>query len=307
MQKHWFFFAGVLAVCSVPGFSQTSPILNGDYAGMLGQMHVKLHVVTGSDGSLSATVDLPDQHMFASQCTDIQLNGSALSYSVPKFHGTWTGVLSADGSVLTGVWSAGQPQALNMTRVGGGQSAAAAATASPAVGRDGPGDATEAVASGGQYPPCPMGSLANYWTGTTWAPLHAPQVIGGKAGFSMGSAFKNGPLMAGTMGQTTIEQFKGAESSTTVVGDKAAFCFFNGANMSPTYLLGTVGVKGDKREFEVRRATGPLNWIEPKQQQTVDQSLFGNNSILVTPKTPLPPGQYIVGMNSSNIYDFGVR
>jgi len=79
MPKTWCFFALLLAVCAVPGFSQASPNLAGDYAGMLGSMHVKLHVIAGSDGSLSATVDLPDQHMFASQCADLQLNGNRSS------------------------------------------------------------------------------------------------------------------------------------------------------------------------------------------------------------------------------------
>jgi len=307
MPKTWCFLALLLAICAVPCFSQAGPNLAGDYAGMLGSMHVKLHVIAGSDGSLSATVDLPDQHMFASQCTDLQLNETALSYSVPKFHGTWTGVLSADGNSLTGVWSAGQPQALNMTRVGGGQPAATATVAPvSAAGVAGAGDGAGATASDRQFPTCPMGSMANYWTGTAWAPLHAPQIIGGRQGFSMGAAMKGGPLMAGTMGQTTIEQFKGAESLTTA-GSKTAFCFFNGANMNPTYLLGTVGMKGDNREFEIKRATGPEKWIEPKRQQPVEQSLFGNNWILVTPTAPLPPGQYIVGMSPSTIYDFGVK
>ena len=52
----------VFAVLAIAGllphvtFSQQTP----DYAGMLGPLHVKLHLTTARDGTLSGTVDSPD-------------------------------------------------------------------------------------------------------------------------------------------------------------------------------------------------------------------------------------------------------
>jgi len=101
----------------------------GDYAGMLGPLHVKLHVVAASDGTLSCTVDSPDQGMSGVKCADFHVNGQALSFTVPSVNGTWTGLISNDGSSLTGVWSQGSPTPLNLTRV---STTAAASTSAPA-------------------------------------------------------------------------------------------------------------------------------------------------------------------------------
>ena len=79
----------------------------GDYARMLGPLHVKLHVTAASDGTLSCTVDSPDQGMSGVKCADFHVNGQALSFTVLAVNGTWTGLISNDGSSLTGVWSQG--------------------------------------------------------------------------------------------------------------------------------------------------------------------------------------------------------
>jgi hypothetical protein len=95
---------------------------------MLGPLHVKLHVIAASDGTLSCTVDSPDQGMSGVKCADFQVNGQALSFTVPTVNGTWTGLISNDGSSLTGVWSQGSPTPLNLTRI----SATAADSSAPA-------------------------------------------------------------------------------------------------------------------------------------------------------------------------------
>lgn len=56
----------VLAIAGVAprfGVAQQKPDLAGEYAGLLGPLHVKLHLVAAHDGSLSGTVDSPDQGM----------------------------------------------------------------------------------------------------------------------------------------------------------------------------------------------------------------------------------------------------
>lgn len=110
----------VLAIAGVAprfGVAQQKPDLAGEYAGLLGPLHVKLHLVAAHDGSLSGTVDSPDQGMVGLPCADIHLNGQALSFTVPTVQGTWTGLISGDGSSLSGVWSQGSPTPLNLTRV----------------------------------------------------------------------------------------------------------------------------------------------------------------------------------------------
>jgi len=98
-------------------FAQQKPDFVGDYAGFSGPLHVKLHLVAARDGTLSGTVDSPDQNMYGVPCADVHANGQALSFTVPMVRGTWTGLLSADGSSLSGVWSQGSPVPLNLTRV----------------------------------------------------------------------------------------------------------------------------------------------------------------------------------------------
>jgi hypothetical protein len=115
--------------------AQSSLNLAGDYAGTLTGMPVTLHLIASSTGGYSATVDNPAQGMSAVPCSDIQVNGQALSFSVPSVRGTWTGVVSGDATTLTGVWNQGRPMALNLARVAGtvASAGAASAAASPAA------------------------------------------------------------------------------------------------------------------------------------------------------------------------------
>lgn len=113
-------FALVVAgICAVSlGFAQQRNDFAGDYAGMLGPLHVKLHIVAGPGGSITANVDSPEQNLYALPCSDLSINGQVLSFSVPNVRGEWTGVLSADHNSLSGVWKQGSPMALIFTRSG---------------------------------------------------------------------------------------------------------------------------------------------------------------------------------------------
>jgi hypothetical protein len=102
-------FVSVFFMMAALGFSQQKPDLTGDYAGLLGPLHVKLHLMAGSDGTLIGTVDSPDQNMFGLQCTDFHVNGESLSFNVPMVHGTWIGFVSGNGSLLSGMWNQGSP------------------------------------------------------------------------------------------------------------------------------------------------------------------------------------------------------
>lgn len=54
----------VFSVTDALCFTRQKPTLAGDYAVSLESMHVSLHLVAGGDGTLTGTVDSPDQHVF---------------------------------------------------------------------------------------------------------------------------------------------------------------------------------------------------------------------------------------------------
>ncbi len=118
------------------GFAQQQPDLTEDYAGTLAPYHVKLHLNTARDGTLTGTVDSPDAGLMGMQCTDIHVNGQTLSFTVPVVHGTWIGFISGNGASLSGTWSQGSPMPLNFTRIATTGTATSTAPASQA----GPGE-----------------------------------------------------------------------------------------------------------------------------------------------------------------------
>ena len=97
--------------------AQQKPNFVGDYAGMLGPLHVKVHVIAATDGKLSCTVDSPDQGMVGLPCADFQVNGQAVSFKVPSVGGTYSGLISGDSSSVSGMWSQGTPTPLTVTRM----------------------------------------------------------------------------------------------------------------------------------------------------------------------------------------------
>jgi CubicO group peptidase (beta-lactamase class C family) len=102
-------FAFALSPCSA---QQPSPA--GDYAGMLGPLHVKLHIKADARGALTGTLDSVDQGANGIPCADFHLDGKALSFTVPAVHGKWKGTVTSDG--LDGTWNQGAAQPLKFTR-----------------------------------------------------------------------------------------------------------------------------------------------------------------------------------------------
>ena len=113
-----FAFLGFCIVAAMPfgAQAQTTPSVSGDYAGMLGPLHLRLHLKLAPSGTLSGTMDSPDQGANGLACADFKLDGNALSFSVPIVHGTWKGTVSADARTLTGTWDQGNPMPLVFTR-----------------------------------------------------------------------------------------------------------------------------------------------------------------------------------------------
>lgn len=104
----------LLFVTTNLAIAQAKSDIAGDYAGTLGTLHLKLHITAAPDGSLSGTLDSPDQGANGIPCSEFQYNGAALSFSVPAVHGTWKGTVA--GNQLNGTWSQGQALPLVFTR-----------------------------------------------------------------------------------------------------------------------------------------------------------------------------------------------
>jgi hypothetical protein len=275
----------------------------GDYAGMLGPYHVKLHVHPAADGSLTATVDSPDANMFGMQCTNFLMSGPAFSFNVPMVQGTWSGVVSVDGSSLTGFWTQGtqgpqaQPHALSLTRGVGATNTADP----PAALVQQPVPVQQAQQSATQ---CPPTSVANYWDGASWKPLRTPEALTTERGFSVHEAMKN--PFNNMRGNTYIMKYKGTDSATVVASD-TRFCFTVGTNSTAQYLLGTLDVKDGHREIEYTQSNrGSEGWLPAKRQRPINSQRASDTMILITPAEPLPPGQYIVGTSFLQVYDFTV-
>lgn len=95
-------------------WAQQSPNVAGDYAGMLGPLHVRLHVKVDAAGAITGTLDSTDQGAMGIPCADFHLDGQALTFTVPAVHGKWNGTVTSDG--LQGTWDQGTPQPLNFAR-----------------------------------------------------------------------------------------------------------------------------------------------------------------------------------------------
>ena len=113
-----FVLLGVYMLTTMPfgARAQAAPNIAGNYAGVLGPLHVKLHLKVDAANGITGTLDSPDQGANGLSCADFKVQGEALSFSVPIVHGTWKGTVSADAKTLTGTWDQGNPMPLVFTR-----------------------------------------------------------------------------------------------------------------------------------------------------------------------------------------------
>jgi len=84
-----------------------TPKLGGDYLGMLGALHLKLHLKVGASGATEGTLDSVDQGAIGLACANFRLDEKMLSFDVPSVGGKWHGTISGDGAMLNGSWSQG--------------------------------------------------------------------------------------------------------------------------------------------------------------------------------------------------------
>jgi D-alanyl-D-alanine-carboxypeptidase/D-alanyl-D-alanine-endopeptidase len=98
-------------VCLGAAAAQT-PKAVGDYSGMLGPLHGKLHLKADASGTLQCTLDSVEQGATGLPCANVRLDGNALTFEIPVVGGKWHGTVSADGATLDGSWSQGTEQPL---------------------------------------------------------------------------------------------------------------------------------------------------------------------------------------------------
>jgi len=90
--------------------------ISGDYAGDLAGLPIKLHLTDGPDGTLSGTVDSPNQGAAGIPCADFHRDGDSLSFTIPSIHGTWKGKIESKGLTLSGIWNQGTPTPIVLAR-----------------------------------------------------------------------------------------------------------------------------------------------------------------------------------------------
>jgi len=125
MHKRWFaWIAGrslfcllLLGACFADAAeSQDTAKFGGDYTGTIGPLVVKVHIVRTADGTLSATLDSPNQGAAGIPCTNVTLNGTVLSFDVPSVNGSFKGTIADHGDAIDGAWTQGNPIALKLGR-----------------------------------------------------------------------------------------------------------------------------------------------------------------------------------------------
>ncbi len=99
------------------------PSLVGDWSGQLNAMGTSLriifHVQEAADGTLTATLDSPDQGASGLQVNEVSLDGDQVRMVARGISGVYTGTLRPGAQAIDGTWAqGGQTFALNLERAG---------------------------------------------------------------------------------------------------------------------------------------------------------------------------------------------
>jgi pimeloyl-ACP methyl ester carboxylesterase len=110
---------GLMCVVSFAGLGAQEavmPDIEGTWAGTLsvpngGSLRLAFNVTRQEDGTLSATMDSPDQGALGIPMDGVTLDGDTIRFTIAAVQGEYAGVLSEDGNGLSGLWKQG-PMAL---------------------------------------------------------------------------------------------------------------------------------------------------------------------------------------------------
>ncbi len=109
----------VTLVAVLAGSSAIAQSIAGEWQGTLKvgaqELRLVLHVGKNKRGALQATFDSVDQDAFGISVTSIAFKDSKLDFTIESIHGSYEGVLSADGKTIRGTWMQGTPLPLDFT------------------------------------------------------------------------------------------------------------------------------------------------------------------------------------------------
>lgn len=104
---------------SIPGLANAQTIL-GDWQGSLKagtvELRLVIHIKKAADGGFTGTMDSIDQGAIGIPISSVDLKDSKVRFEIDAVHGTYEGIVSADGTGIHGTWSQGQPTRLDFVR-----------------------------------------------------------------------------------------------------------------------------------------------------------------------------------------------
>jgi len=119
--KHNFFINLALIAATFTPFCRAQTQIAGDWQGMLsvngGQLHIVLHIIVAKDGSLSATVDNPDQGQMGVAADAVTFKDSKLTITMNAYSGFYEGTVNNNAGEIAGTWTQDEPEELNFKRV----------------------------------------------------------------------------------------------------------------------------------------------------------------------------------------------
>lgn len=105
-------------------FAAEEPTIVGSWQGTLqagaNALHLVVHITRGTDGTLSATMDSPDQGALGIPVSTTTFTDGTLAFTIAVIGGNYQGTLAADGNSLAGTWTQnGMTFPLTLTRGNG--------------------------------------------------------------------------------------------------------------------------------------------------------------------------------------------
>jgi hypothetical protein len=124
----------VLALVPLAGAQQQ---IVGDWQGVASiqgtDYHIIVHITAAKDGTLAATLDSPELGVTGVATSGVTYKDSKFSMNVDAYNGVYTGMLSSDGTKITGVFAGDQETPIEFARV---LAAAPATAVSAGLGAD---------------------------------------------------------------------------------------------------------------------------------------------------------------------------
>ena len=101
-----------LAIVPAPMMTAGEPPIVGAWEGTLDpgaqpKKRILVHISTEGDGSLSGTIDYPDQDTSGILITAITYKESTLHFETSSIQGSYDGTMNTDNSEITGTWKQG--------------------------------------------------------------------------------------------------------------------------------------------------------------------------------------------------------